>query len=89
MAAVALERADTCPSCGTQARTWQEDPYAYTPVIHTCVGCQKRELLQDDDTPKPKGSSVRLISKAAAERLAAERAIADAEGGLRPRLNRK
>jgi hypothetical protein len=84
-----LERADTCPSCGTAEHTWREDPYAYEPILHTCRGCQLRELVQDDDTPKPKGTSVRLISKAAAERLALEREQRAEQGTLRPHMTRK
>lgn len=88
VAAVALERSDVCQSCGTAGHVWEEDPHAYVPVLHTCPGCRLRELMNEDDTPKGKGVSVRLVTKAAAERMEAERERRAAEGTLRPRLRR-
>ena len=84
-----MERAAHCTMCGTAQWEWDEDPYAYEPVFHTCPGCQKKDLLSEDDTPRPKGTSVRLISKASAERLRVERARREAEGvSDRPRRRR-
>lgn len=88
MAAVALERAEQCSSCGTAQHVWDEDPYAYEPMRFTCTGCMKRELMQADDTPVPKGTSVRLVPKAVAERLTFERERKEAEGTLRPTRRR-
>jgi len=67
-----MERAQRCTMCGTASYEWQEDPFSYTPVFHTCVGCQKKELLSEDDTPRVKGTTVRLVPKAEAERLRLE-----------------
>lgn len=70
--AVTQENASRCGLCGTSEWEWEEDPFAYHPVIHTCPGCQKKKLLQDSDTPRPAGSSVRLVDKHTAERLEKE-----------------
>lgn len=84
VSAVTLERADRCSSCGTSGWEWEEDPYAYHPIFVTCPGCQRKEILAADDTPRPKGTSVRLVSKHMAARLARE-----AARGPKPRPRRK
>lgn len=89
MAAVALEKSDACASCGTHSYEWDEDPDAYVAVHVTCPGCMRREIMQADDTQRPKGTSVRLLPKASAERLAAEVERKKAEGTLRPRRRRQ
>jgi len=76
--------------CGTSAWEWEEDPDAYEAVRLTCPGCMRREVLSDDrDAPSARGSSVRLMAKAAAERMRAEVARKEAEGTLRPRRRRE
>lgn len=70
-----MENADRCSMCGTSRWQWDEDPYAFEPLFDTCIGCQKKELLSQDDTPKPAGTSVRLFPKAEAERLRLEREL--------------
>lgn len=67
-----MEEGSRCSVCGTAEWEWKEDPFAYHPVIHTCIGCQKRALLSEDDTPKPKGSTIRLVDKHTAERIEKE-----------------
>jgi hypothetical protein len=89
VAAVALEKSSACPSCGTQPYEWDEDPDAYVAINITCPGCMRREIMQEDDTPKVKGTSVRLLPKVTAERLAAEVERKRAEGTLRPRRRRQ
>lgn len=66
--------------CGTSQSEWDEDPFAYQPMFHTCPGCMKKDLLADDDTPRPKGTTVRLVPKATAERLQFEAERRAAEG---------
>lgn len=83
VAAVGLERARICSKCGTDSMDWEDDPYAYAPMFVTCPGCQKIEALSKDDTPRPLGTSIRLVPKETAVRLARE-----AEAG-RPRPRRK
>ena len=81
MAAVAMARARRCGMCGTDPEVWEADPYAYEPVFHTCMGCMKRELLEADDTPRPKGTSIKLVPKETAARMRA----AQERGVARPR----
>ena len=78
-----------CQSCGTDPLVWEEDPFAYHPVFVTCPGCQKRELLSKDDTPRPPGTSIRLVPKQTAERLAAEQEMKREAGLDRPRRKRR
>lgn len=75
-----MDRADRCSMCGTSESEWADDPFAYQPMLHTCIGCMKKELLAEDDTQKPKGTTVRLIPKGTAERLQAEQERRAAEG---------
>lgn len=89
LGAYALERGMTCPTCGTAPHEWEEDPDAYVAINLNCPGCMRREVMLEDDTPKPKGTSVRLVPKAAAERLAAEMERKAAEGRLLPRRRRR
>lgn len=85
MTAVAMEKSKVCFKCGTSSLDWEEDPFAYAPMYVTCPGCMKIEALSKDDAPKPLGTTIRLIPKATAERLAREMA----EGGKpRPRRRR-
>lgn len=65
-----MEKGQQCGSCGTSEWEWAEDPFAYHPIFHTCPGCMKKDLLNDDDTPRAKGTTVRLVPKETAERLA-------------------
>jgi hypothetical protein len=85
LAAVALEKAARCPRCGTSPWMWEEDPFAYEPLHITCIGCMKKDLFGEDDTPRSKGTSVQLIPKEAAEKM---RARAD-EGIARPVRRRR
>lgn len=89
VSAVALERGERCPSCGTAQWEWKDDNYAYEPMNTTCIGCQKKELLADasekDDAPMPKGTTIRLFPKETAERLRHEAA---ANPPQRPRMRR-
>lgn len=84
VSAAIMEKSSRCSGCGTSEWEWGEDPYAYHPIFHTCPGCQKKEILGDDDTPRAKGTTVRLVPKAVAERLAYESTLQDA-GPSRPR----
>lgn len=89
MAAVALEKSAQCPNCGTSPHEWDEDPDAYVAIHIGCPGCMRREIMQNDDTPKPKGTAVRLLPKASAERLADEVEKKKATGTLRPQRRRQ
>ena len=87
--AVAMERSEQCPSCGTSPWEWNEDPDAYEAMHLTCIGCMRREILSADDTPTSKGTSVRLLPKSVAVRLTQEKKRREAEGTLRPRRRRE
>jgi hypothetical protein len=89
VAAVALEKSAACSMCGTSPWEWEEDMDAYEAVAMTCPGCQRRELMNDGGDTMPKGTSVRLIPKASAERLHQEIERKTAEGTLRPRRRRE
>lgn len=65
--AVLMERAERCQMCGTAPWEWDEDKYAYEPAREVCFGCQKKDLLRDDQEKSPAGSSVVLIPKAVAK----------------------
>lgn len=71
LVAYSLEAAERCAMCGTASWEWEEDRFAYAAVRQTCMGCQQKDLLRDDDTPNPPGTSIVLIPKEQAERLLA------------------
>lgn len=61
------EKADQCGMCGTSRWEWEEDPYAYEPVVDTCPGCYRREISRED--AKGPGATINLIPKARAEKM--------------------
>lgn len=70
VSAVVLERAERCQMCGTAQWEWEDDLNAYAPVYHTCHGCRLKEAMAEDNTPKGKGTTIRLVPKQTAERMA-------------------
>jgi hypothetical protein len=84
LAAVASDKAARCTMCGTSEWQWAEDPFAYEPMFIGCTGCMKKALLDADDTPRPKGTTIQLVHKETAERMRR----AAAEGISRPKLRR-
>lgn len=70
--AVTIENSKKCSSCGTAEWEWDEDPFAYHPVLHTCRGCQKQELLSEGIEDMPKGTTIRLVDKHTGERMERE-----------------
>lgn len=85
---MALENADRCANCGTSSWEWEENPFAYAPVVVQCPGCMRRELLAKDDTPMPKGATIRLVPSVAAEKMALQ-ALRDQEAGVSRRPIRR
>jgi len=63
-----LESGSKCQSCGTAEWEWEEDRFAYEPVVHQCWGCYVKELSKDDAADLA-GASVVLQPKAVAARL--------------------
>jgi hypothetical protein len=58
--------------CGTSEWEWESDAEAYIAVRHFCPGCEAKQLLTDDDSaPTRPGTSVILLPRQIAERLAA------------------
>jgi hypothetical protein len=84
-----MEKAERCQSCGTAPWEWEADPSAYSPVVHQCMGCMLREIMMDDQDAKPKGSTVRLVTRRMAELIASDKARREAEGTLRPQRRRR
>lgn len=68
LVAYLLESGSKCQSCGTADWEWEEDRYAYEPVVHQCWGCYLKELSKDDAVDMPGGRIV-LQPKAVASRL--------------------
>lgn len=70
--AVQMERADQCDTCGLSEREWALDPTAFTPMQVVCPWCALRDRARSDsDTDRSiPGASVKLISSAAAARIA-------------------
>lgn len=57
-----MEQSQHCQMCGTSAWEWIENPQAYTPIIHTCAGCARKDLLRGgDELSKQPGASIRLV----------------------------
>lgn len=69
-----MEKAERCQMCGTAPWEWEENKFAYVPVHQVCLGCQKKDVLRDDDEKPPAGSSIVLIPGSEAERLEREKA---------------
>lgn len=63
VAAYMTEHASVCQMCGTSPYQWEEDRYAFEPVVEVCHGCEKKDILRDDDAKLPPGASIVLIPK--------------------------
>jgi hypothetical protein len=48
-----------------------------------------REIMMDDKDAKPKGSTIRLVTRRMAELMAIEKARREAAGTLRPQRRRR
>lgn len=69
--AAAIEKSERCTLCGTADYEWQEARDAYEPVLTECQGCAHKQRFQEGN-PQAKdapGMSVRLVSRAEADRL--------------------
>lgn len=65
-----------CQSCGTAEWQWREDPNAFVPMVHIDIGCMHKERFSDSikHMPSQPGSSVRLVPRDKAARLAGQKA---------------
>lgn len=52
-----------CQMCGTAEREWEDDPYAYDPVVNICPGCERLDHMRGDDAAKMAGARVILTPK--------------------------
>lgn len=65
------EQAQKCPNCGTFEWEWEEDPNAWHPVVHWCLGCRgvqlEKRAISDGADKDPEGRAgwqVRLMKGA-------------------------
>lgn len=80
-----MERSVRCTMCGTAPWEWEENAFGYETVFVTCRGCQLKEEQAKDDTPKPSGTTIRLMPAEEAEKM--RRRLAE-NPPQRPRLKR-
>ncbi len=76
--AYVAHKAETCQMCGTSPWMWEADRYAFEPVIEICHGCERKDILRDDDQKLPAGASIVLIPKEEAKRRREEQAEREA-----------
>lgn len=65
MLAWRIEKAMSCPDCGTREDEWKENPLAYTAESFVCAGCETLEWEVHDinmESTRPKGIKYRLVS---------------------------
>lgn len=60
-----VEQSEKCSMCGTADWQWIEDPEAFTPVFHDCMGCYLKETFRRSapDADNRPGRTVTLKSK--------------------------
>lgn len=59
--------AERCQMCGTSGWEWEDDPYAYEPAAHLCLGCRRKEEAAEE-AGKVMGQRVVLVPRRVAER---------------------
>lgn len=70
-----MEQGQLCGLCGTAPWEWVENPSAYVPVIHQCVGCMKKDLLKGgEELSKQPGASIRLVPPDTAAKMVTTKA---------------
>lgn len=87
-----MEKAEFCQMCGTAPWQWEEDRFSFEPVLEVCHGCEKKDILRDDDAKLPPGASIVLIPKDEAKRrrdqqVEAERRRKEAERSWSPSIS--
>lgn len=55
-----------CTMCGTAEWEWNQDRFAYEPVLHVCRGCEMREAEQKEMESRP-GHTIRLAPSKGSE----------------------
>ena len=51
---------EKCALCGTADWEWEEDRFAYEPVLHQCMGCYMKSVYHDSLGKPPPGATVEL-----------------------------
>ena len=51
---------EKCALCGTADWEWEEDKFAYEPVLHQCWGCYYKSVYYDSLGKPPAGATVEL-----------------------------
>jgi hypothetical protein len=51
---------EKCALCGTADWEWEEDRFAYEPVLHQCWGCYYKSVYYESLGKPPPGSTVEL-----------------------------
>jgi hypothetical protein len=68
-----FEKADRCQMCGTSPWEWEENKYAYEPVLRTCMGCYYKEISREDQDIGP---GVRVMLEKPGTMASAQRQVA-------------
>lgn len=65
-----IEKSLICSLCGTGAWEWEENFYAYAPIVTSCQGCEIKDASKDEAMSA--SSSIALVPAAEAVRLRAK-----------------
>lgn len=78
---------EKCALCGTADWEWEEDRFAYEPVLHQCWGCYYKSVYHDSLSKPAPGTTVEL--QKVTPQMAAQRAVRDEKMARRRREARK
>ena len=60
------DRAEVCGGCGTKAKEWAADKFAFVAQSTTCLGCEVIEMERDNVHEDAKGVRIFLVPRAMA-----------------------
>lgn len=66
--AYVAHKAEFCQMCGTAPWQWEENPYAFEPLLEVCHGCEKKDVAREDGVKLPPGASMVLVPQEEARR---------------------
>lgn len=66
-----LEKSSRCSLCGTCDWEWEQNRYAYEPIVEVCHGCQVKDLMREEATQP--GSSISLVPSETAAKMRANK----------------
>lgn len=64
-----MERGTKCTMCGTHAWEWDQDRFAYEPMVEVCHGCMLKEMARENATDP--GQSITLVPRERAAKIRA------------------